>query len=329
MRKSFSPTYHDIQHQIDDIYPLLNLLLILRDIPCELYLYGGFLRDMVLEKRPKEGDFLLVNNMPTKDFEIVVEKILGARGFIVLGKISKSTGTNYHYLPSKDSSLDSVIDINLAQTIENKDYDFTINSLSFNLTTRKLADVYGALPDLDNKILRTVSNPQVAFSRKPLLIFRVIKCVCQLDLHIEQSTENALGQKSHHARETLEYVANNPNTLLSEWMLDNIFRGMKYNPERYFELCESLGIIEVFLSFIAEKFTLNMSSKHTPSPIFKNTGLGIYEYNLSVFLSFLINHTDAPHKKALFEKLKEILGIRTLYKFHPVGIDADTISYVN
>lgn len=321
------PSQEQVFGILNEIYPSISLMDRLQAIPCDLYLYGGFLRDIALGKSPKEADFLLVNPMPTKKFEVTVEQMLAQHGFVILGKISKPEAANYHYLSRKDSSLDSVIDINLARNLEDKGYDFTINSLRFNCRSGKLTDEFEALSDLGKGILRTVGDPDAAFSKKPLLIFRAIKCLCQFDLVLESNTADALEKDALHARETLEYITSNKHTLLGEWMLDNIFRGIKYDPDRYFELCARLHIIEIFLDIIAKKLETPLRNTRIAKPLFKNSHPHLYEYNLSVFFSMLADQIETRDKQRTFSDILELFGISRSYHYHPVGIALEKMRY--
>jgi len=172
----------------------------------KVYVVGGAIRDSLL-------------GLPIKDLDIVVEykcggimlaNLLAAREkCYVFGSnpvVFETYGTAKINL-LKDKEL-SDIDIEFVQTrkeqyhkesrnpdtvygtIEEdaKRRDLTINSLYYNITTKKLHDFNQGIDDLTNCVLRTPTEPDITFGDDPLRILRIIKTSSKLGWGIEKKT---------------------------------------------------------------------------------------------------------------------------------------------
>jgi tRNA nucleotidyltransferase/poly(A) polymerase len=322
------PTQDNILACLQPLYPSVDLLSIFSKISdSQTLVYGGLLRDLALGRQPKEADLLIVSDRPMNGFEADIEKLLWKHGFTMLGKVSREDSANYHYLPPGKVDLKSIIDINLGRRLDMHG-DFTINNLYFDLFSGQLFDADGGLKDLEKKILRTVEDPHNAFRQHPLLIFRAIKCICQFGLNFDPTTKKGLLDNAVHAYETMTYVADHHQTLLGEWMLDNMFRGLAYDPYAYFSLCREFGVVEIFCEFLSERL---LGKSFAESTSLKNPFVrgerGVYEDNLSIFLSILAREFVDDGQEAIFDKIVELFGFALPNKYHPVGIDGTKMRF--
>lgn len=74
--------------------------------------------------------------------------------------------------------------------------DFTINAMAYNPTIG-LIDLVGGVDDLENKVIKTVGNPNDRFEEDPLRIMRGLRFASKLGFTIDDKTEKAIFDNKH------------------------------------------------------------------------------------------------------------------------------------
>jgi poly(A) polymerase len=168
----------------------------------EVYLVGGFVRDILLDRTSKDVDIMVVGSGIT-----LAEKVCDAFPEIKKTNVFKSFGTAmliYHDLQiefvgarkesyRKDSRKPIVEDGSFLDDISRR--DFTINSLSISLNKDSfgsIIDVFGGISDIENKIIRTPLDPDITYSDDPLRMLRAIRFASELDFTIEEKSYYAI-----------------------------------------------------------------------------------------------------------------------------------------
>ena len=70
--------------------------------------------------------------------------------------------------------------------------DFTINGLFYDLDRHEVIDYVGGVPDLEQRVVRTIGQPDVRFREDPVRILRAIKFSARLDLGIAPDVYDAM-----------------------------------------------------------------------------------------------------------------------------------------
>ncbi|MCH8325289.1 MAG: HDIG domain-containing protein, partial [Bacteroidetes bacterium] len=170
------------------------------EVGVELYIVGGFVRDIFLKKKSDEIDFLIVgkeNNFVEKFAKkLNVKKI----------NIYKNYGTaqfNFNDLKlefvnsrkesyNKESRNPKVINGTFEDDIARR--DFTINTLAVSLNQNnfgELVDTYKGLQDIENKILKTPLDPNETFNDDPLRIMRAFRFSSTLGFDVDEKIMEA------------------------------------------------------------------------------------------------------------------------------------------
>ncbi len=166
----------------------------------ELYLVGGFVRDIILKRNKNEMDFLVVgdginfaeqfaNDLGIK--EISIYKNFGTAHFnyqrIALefvGARKESYKRNSRNPKVEKGTLDD--DLNRR--------DFTINSLAVSLNAKtfgKLIDKFDGLKDIERKLIKTPLEAKKTFDDDPLRIMRAFRFAAQLNFSVDESVLKA------------------------------------------------------------------------------------------------------------------------------------------
>ena len=174
----------------------------------EIYVIGGYVRDILL-------------NRPSKDIDIVVIgngiKFAEAAGKLLETKVSvfKNFGTamlrygdlEIEFVGARKESyrLESRKPIVENGTLEDdqKRRDFSINAMALGLNTTNfgtLLDPFDGVKDLENKLIRTPLNPVETFSDDPLRMMRAIRFATQLDFTISEDAIEAIRKNSERIK---------------------------------------------------------------------------------------------------------------------------------
>lgn len=98
--------------------------------------------------------------------------------------------------------------------------DFTVNTLAYSEKTG-LVDLCGGLSDIENKIIRTVGEPEKRFNEDGLRIMRALRFSSTLGFTIEEETKKAIHKQKHLLKNiSVERISVELNKLL---MGNNVF----------------------------------------------------------------------------------------------------------
>lgn len=155
----------------------------------EAYFVGGCVRDLLIGRRPKDFD-VATDARPTEVRRLFRNcRIIGRRfklAHIFYGDHIIETATfraEPREQPGDDDEL-LIVDDNEYGTAESdaKRRDFTVNALFLDPTTHEIHDFVKGMSDLEDRVLRTIGDPEVRLAEDPVRILRAIKFSARLDL---------------------------------------------------------------------------------------------------------------------------------------------------
>ena len=198
MHIEFTPAEEEILHVISASAEQLEV---------EAYLIGGFVRDCLINRPTKDMDVVCVGD-GIRLAQIVSEK-LGTRKPVIFRKFGTAM-IRYHDIEiefvgarkesyKEDSRKPEVTTGNLEDDLLRR--DLTINAFAIDLSRENfgtLIDRFDGRHDLDNRIIRTPSDPDKTFSDDPLRMLRAIRFASELDFDI--SPETLVGIKKNNTR---------------------------------------------------------------------------------------------------------------------------------
>jgi putative nucleotidyltransferase with HDIG domain len=166
----------------------------------EIYVIGGFVRDIFLKRSSKDIDILVIGNGI---------KFAEAAGKILHAKVSvfKNFGTamlrdgdlEIEFVGARKESYRSESRKPIVEdgTLEDdqKRRDFAINAMALGLNKLnygELLDPFNGKQDLENKLIRTPLDPNVTFSDDPLRMLRAIRFASQLGFNIDNTAIQAI-----------------------------------------------------------------------------------------------------------------------------------------
>ena len=174
----------------------LEVLNILSDRGYESYLVGGYVRDLILNRKTNDID-ICTSATPKEIVEIFDDVIISDMQYgsvIIVYKGCKFDTTTFR----KDIKYEDnrkPIKIKYIKNIK-KDLirrDFTINTFCID-KNGNIIDMLNVKNDIDNKILKTVGNPKYRIKEDSLRILRGIRFATMLELNIDDKTKYYLSK---------------------------------------------------------------------------------------------------------------------------------------
>ncbi len=155
------------------------------------YIVGGFLRDKIINRNSYDIDLEIHNISEQKLCKVLNE--FGNLKTTNFGVYMIDNIPNVEFaLPRTETKIGkshTEFEITKYETLDLKTAalrrDFTMNSLMYNLKTSQLIDNFNGKNDINNKVIKHISNK---FSEDPLRILRAIRFSAELNFKIDKST---------------------------------------------------------------------------------------------------------------------------------------------
>lgn len=166
----------------------------------EVYVIGGFVRDIFLKRQSKDIDFLVIGNG-------IAFAEQAARALRTKLSVFKNFGTamlryqdlEIEFVGARKESYrsDSRKPIVEDGTLEDdqRRRDFTINAMAISIngsTFGELLDPFNGISDLECNLIRTPLNPLETFSDDPLRMMRAVRFASQLKFAIDEEALAAI-----------------------------------------------------------------------------------------------------------------------------------------
>ncbi|MHB9019990.1 MAG: CCA tRNA nucleotidyltransferase [Minisyncoccota bacterium] len=229
----------------------------------EASLVGGCVRDLLLEKEPKDWD--ITTNAKPEEIQKIFPESVYENNFGTVGVKTDSSDpklkiveiTTYR-LEGKYTDKRHPDEVVFAKTIEEDlaRRDFTVNAMALTLTSdqqpttnngqSRLIDPFGGIQDLSNKIIRAVGDPEDRFQEDALRMMRAVRFMAQLGFKIEADTEKAI--KKHAG--LLEFVSKErirdefSKTLMADGAVNGVDKFRELDLLKYIvpELMDGVGV---------------------------------------------------------------------------------------
>lgn len=165
----------------------------------EAYLVGGCVRDLLLQREPKDWD-ITTNATPEKIQSLFAETFY-ENDFGTVGVVTESENPRLkvieitpYRIEGKYSNARHPDEIQFSDNLSDdlKRRDFTINAIAYDPVEEKLIDEHGGQEDLKRRVIAAVGNAEQRFKEDALRTLRAIRLSAELDFVIEAKTAAAI-----------------------------------------------------------------------------------------------------------------------------------------
>ena len=215
----------------------------------ETYIVGGAVRDCLMDRNRKDSDLDFVTlgcemtlaneikNKINKNLKISRFKKFGTAhiNFNEINiEIVKARKESYN-LSSRNPDVEPG---NLLDDLKRR--DFTINAIAVSLNDKnfgELIDPFNGLNDLEDKIIKTPTNPEITISDDPLRILRGVRFSSELNFEIDDSLLNAMVKNCDRVK-----------IISKERIVDEINKILLTDkPSNGFKLLDKIGLIQILI----------------------------------------------------------------------------------
>ena len=263
----------------------------------ESYAVGGCIRDILLEKKPKDWD-ATTSAKPEQIQKIFPESFYKNKFGTVTVKTKNNKKelketeittfrTEQKYTDKRHPDKICFTD-NLKKDLSRR--DFTINALAIDKND-KITDLFNGKDDIEKRIIRAVGDPKKRFSEDALRMLRAIRLAIELNFEIEEKTFKAIKDNSG----LLQMIA-------KERIRDEFIKMiMSKNPEKAIELLEESNLLEYIIPELKKGIGVSQN-KHHIYTIYQHSVLSLQfaakrNYNLEVRLAALMHDIAKPQAK--------------------------------
>ncbi|MBP6883813.1 MAG: HD domain-containing protein [Candidatus Pacebacteria bacterium] len=169
----------------------------------EAYLVGGCVRDLLMDREPKDWD--VTTNADPETIIGLFEKTVYENSFgtvaVINEDVNRETLRQIEVTPyrieAKYTDFRHPDEVKFSKNIEDdlKRRDFTVNALALN-SKGHLVDLFGGLKDIENKTLRTVGEPDERFGEDALRMLRAIRFALQLNFSVAENSVQSILKNS-------------------------------------------------------------------------------------------------------------------------------------
>jgi hypothetical protein len=219
----------------------LRVLYRLKNAGFVAYLVGGGVRDLLLERPPKDFD------ISTTAHPQQVRKLF--RNCFIVGRRFRLAHVRFGRKVVEVSTFRKASQPEEGDTLVRRDNtfgtpeedafrrDFTVNALFYDIATFSVIDWVGGLEDLASRVIRSIGDPAVRFREDPVRMLRAVAIAARLGFTIDPDTAEAVRALRG------EIVRSSPARILEE-----IYKILRQGRSREtFEMLHGYGLLAYLL----------------------------------------------------------------------------------
>lgn len=246
---------------------VLHVVETLRNAGFEAYLVGGCVRDMFLNKKPKDWD--ITTNAKPEQIQSLFSETFYENDYGTVGVVSETDDETVKVIevtPYRTEGLYSdkrrpdTVSFHATLADDLKRRDFTINAIAYDDSIGHskghykghVIDPYDGIKDIKDKVVRAVGDPHDRFNEDALRIFRAVRLATELGFMINRETQEAITKNAPHLKEiAMERIRDEFTKIV-----------MSREPMIGIIMCEKLGILDHILPELKQGIGIEQNGDH-------------------------------------------------------------------
>ena len=284
----------------------------------DAYLVGGCVRDLVLNREPKDWD--ITTNATPEQMIPLFEKAVHENDFGTVAivfedepldspvRTIEATTYRMETTYSNNRHPDS---IEYATKLEDDlmRRDFTMNAMAFDPIKKELIDNYNGQADMESKMITAVGNAHDRFQEDALRMLRAVRFSAQLEFRVSRETHDAI---ENHA-DLLKNISGERIRDEFSKLIDSP------HPEHGMQVARETGLLQHFLPEMMEGCQVEQDRDHIYdvwTHLIKSAQYGAeQDFPFHVKLAALFHDIGKPRTKGYDDKQ----GVATFYGHEVVG----------
>ena len=294
----------------------------LRSSGFEAYLVGGCVRDLLLNRMPKDWD--VTTNAKPEEIQAIFPDSFYTNDFGTVGVTHETTEETLKVIEVTPYRTESVYSDkrrpdavtfgkNLEEDLARR--DFTVNAIAYDESKGQVVDPFKGQEDIDLRVLRTVGVAMDRFEEDALRLMRAVRLIAELGFALDNETATAISKKAMN----LEHVSR-------ERVRDKLVRIlMSKEPMNALVLSQQLGLLTHIVPKLTEGIGIEQNQAHS-FDVFGHLLRALQhaadkDFNFDIRLAALLHDISKPEVRRWEEKKKdwtfhghEVVGARVSKK---------------
>ena len=244
----------------------LNTLNIIQASGGEAYLVGGCVRDMVLSQKPHDEDITtsltpeqVINLFESKGYEVIptglkhgtVTVMMDGEGYEITTFRKDGDYSDGRHPDSVEFSTDVNDDCSRR--------DFTFNAMYYD--GKEIIDTYGGQKDIEDKVIRTVGDPDERFNEDALRMMRAVRFSSKLGFEIAPEVTKSISKNK-------ELIHN----ISAERIYSEMTKTIQGPNRRYaLETMQKTGLLKEVIPELDKLKSIKQNSKYHYEDAFEHT----------------------------------------------------------
>lgn len=277
--------------------PAGQILDILHAAGHQAYLVGGCVRDMLLNRPPKDWDVATSAQPDELSRLFPGAELIGAHfGVILWHRVEIATFRSDGPYPDGRHPASVHFETDPAKDAARR--DFTINGLFFDTRSDKVLDFVNGRQDLSNKVIRAIGDPAARFAEDHLRLLRAVRFAARFEFEIEPETFAAIRAHSADIKKVSpERIRDELTRILTE-----------PHPRRGFELLDESDLLpEILPELKAMQGVEQPPEFHPEGDVWTHTLLmleGLHQPTLTFAWGVLLHDVGKPRTYARTDRIR-------------------------